>query len=133
MDFNKKYSVKEAVSYYIYVCNEMNIENEEITLRNVLENLVLTMKNISKEEILRNINKNELRKIRFSWIFSSNEVIAYAIAIFYVLINRKERLSERNIIHTMLSELYMHKPSKTLKESEFIAEKIFPELKESKK
>ena len=111
----------------------MNIENEEITLRNVLENLVLTMKNISKEEILRNINKNELRKIRFSWIFSSNEVIAYAIAIFYVLINRKERLTERNIIHTMLSELYMHKPSKTLKESEFIAEKIFPELKENKK
>ena len=40
MDFNKKYSVKDAVSYYIYVCNEMNIENEEITLRNVLENLV---------------------------------------------------------------------------------------------
>lgn len=53
MDFNKKYSVKDAVSYYIYVCNEMNIENEEITLRNVLENLVLTMKNISKEEILQ--------------------------------------------------------------------------------
>ena len=35
----------------------MNIENEEITLRNVLENLVLTMKNISKEEA-----KQELRQ-----------------------------------------------------------------------
>ena len=54
---NKKYSVKETVAYYIYACNSMYKNKEEITVRDVIEKIVITMKNVKKENVLEKIDK----------------------------------------------------------------------------
>ena len=125
---NKKYSVKETVAYYIYACNSMYKNKEEITVRDVIEKIVITMKNVKKENVLEKIDKSVLEQIPFLWEFSVSEAVAYAFAIFYVLIKRGEKLTDEKIITGMLSEIYNFKPKKTLKEAEFIARQVFPEL-----
>lgn len=130
MKENRKCSVRETVAYYIYACNEMYKNNEKISIRSVIKKIALTIRNVEIEDVLKLIDMKTLKKIPFTWQFSTHEMVSYAFAIFYVLINRKEKLTEETIIKAMMNELYLNKPKKTMKEAEVIAELVFPELKE---
>ena len=128
---NKKYAIKEAVSYYIlgYKRYEQNIEQnglEEI-LKDIIE---VAQENIDNEEIV-GVNKDLLNRINFNWQLSSNDFIAYAVCIFYVLINREMQITDEKIIKEFLSEIHSYHPRKIMKEAEIIAEQIFPELREN--
>lgn len=83
---------------------------------------------MQENTVLETVNTKLLQKIPFKWKFSVKEVIVYAFAIFYILINNKEGLTEEKIIDGMLSELYTNNPKRTLKEAEFIARQVFLKL-----
>lgn len=124
----KDYSVKETSALFIYAYNEMYKNNEEITLRGVIKKIVIIIKEEKINSILETIDINILNKIPFLWKLSIQEVIAYAIAIFYILIIEKEKITEEKIINELLNELYARKPVKTLKKADLIARQAFPEL-----
>lgn len=127
---NKKYTMKEAVSYYIlgYKRYEQNINQNglEDILKDIAE---VAQENLNKEEIT-GVNTELLDRINFDWLLSSNDFIAYAVCIFYVLINREMQITDEKIVKEFLKQLHLHHPRRIMKEAEIIAEQIFPELKE---
>ncbi len=125
---NKKYTMKEAVSYYIlgYKRYEQNISQNG--LEDILKDIVeVAQKNIENEEIV-GVNIDLLNRINFDWLLSSNDFIAYAVCVFYVLINREMQITDEKIVKEFLRELHSHHPRKIMKEAKIILEKILKEL-----
>lgn len=126
---NKKYDIKEAVSYYIlgYKRYEQNIEQNGLgdILKDIAE---VAQENLDTEEITE-VNPELLNRINFDWQLSSNDFIAYAVCIFYVLINREMQITDEKILKEFLKELHTHHPRRTMREAEVILESVFPELK----
>lgn len=125
---NKKYAMKEAVNYYIlgYKKYEQNINQNglEDILRDIVE---VAQENLNIEEIT-GVNTNLLDRINFEWLLSSNDFIAYATCIFYILMNREMQITDEKIVEEFLKEVYLHHPRRTMKEAEIILERVFPEL-----
>lgn len=126
---NKRYTMEEAVAYYIlgYKMYEQNSKQSGIEdiLKNILE---VAKRNVESTEIT-GVNIELLKRINFNWELSGNDFIAYAICIFYVLINREIQITDEKIVKEFLRELHSHHPRRTMKEAEIIIENIFPELK----
>ena len=125
---NKMYAIKEAVSYYIlgYKKYEQNINQNG--LGDILKDIVeVAQKNIENEEIV-GVNIDLLNRINFDWLLSSNDFIAYAVCVFYVLINREMQITDEKIVKEFLRELHSHHPRKIMKEAKIILEKILKEL-----
>lgn len=125
---NKKYDIKETVSYYIlgYKRYEQNIEQNG--LKDILKDIVeVSQENNDKEEIT-GVNKNLLNRINFNWQLSLKDFIAYAVCVFYVLINREMQITDEKIVKEFLSEIHLHHPRKIMKMAETILEQVFPEL-----
>lgn len=130
---NKMYAIKEAVSYYIlgYKKYEQNINQNG--LGDILKDIVeVAQENLNSIEIT-GVNTELLNRINFDWQLSSNDFIAYAVCIFYVLINREMQITDEKIVKEFLKQLHSHHPRRIMKEAEIIAEQIFPELKEDKR
>lgn len=125
---NKKYTMKEAVSYFILGYKKYEQDREQNGLRDIIKNIVeVIQEHIDKEEITR-VNSELLNKINFDWLLSSNDLIAYATCIFYVLINREIQITDEKIVREFLKELHTHHPKRTIQEAELILERAFPEL-----
>lgn len=126
---NKNYTMKEAVSYYILGYKRYEQNTEQNGLADILKNIVqVAQENIeNKENVV--VSNDTLNRINFDWLLSANDLIAYAVCIFYVLINREIQITDEKIVKEFLKELHLHHPRKTMKEAEIILENCFPELK----
>lgn len=126
---NKRYAIKEAVSYYIlgYKKYEQNINQNG--LGDILKDIVeVVQENLNNIEII-GVNNELLKRINFSWILSADDFIAYAVCIFNVLINREIQITDEKIVKEFLSMIHLHHPRSVMKEAETILENCFPELK----
>lgn len=126
---NKNYTMKEAVSYYILGYKRYEQDTKQNGLADILKNIVqVAQENIeNKENVV--VSNDTLNRINFDWLLSANDLIAYAVCIFYVLINREIQITDEKIVKEFLKELHLHHPRKTMKEAEIILENCFPELK----
>ena len=125
---NKKYTMKEAVSYYILGYKRYVQNISQNGLEDILKDIVeVAQKNIENEEIV-GVNIELLNRINFDWLLSSNDFIAYAVCVFYVLINREMQITDEKIVKEFLRELHSHHPRKIMKEAKIILEKILKEL-----
>ena len=129
----KNYKVKEAIAYYILGLKKYNeeIKNIEkdhwiIILKLILE---LTRDEVNTKNTIME-NKELLDKIPFSWELTSDDLVAYATCIFYVLTNREKEITAEKIVTEFLSEIHSHHPRKTIKEANFILDEFFPDLKD---
>lgn len=125
---NKKYAIKEAVSYYIlgYKNYEQNINQNG--LEDILKDIVeVAQENLDSTEIT-GVNTELLNRINFNWILSADDFISYAICIFNVLINREMQITDEKIVKEFLSEIHLHHPRNIMKEAKIILEKILKEL-----
>lgn len=126
---NKRYAIKEAVSYYIlgYKKYEQNINQNG--LGDILKDIVeVVQENLNNIEII-GVNNELLKRINFSWILSADDFIAYAVCIFNVLINREIQITDEKIVKEFLSMIHLHHPRSVMKEAETILGNCFPELK----
>lgn len=122
---DRKYTMKEVASYYIlgYKRYEQNIEQNGLI--DILINIIdVSQGNISNKEI-RELDIDLLHSINFDWLLSAKDFIAYAVCIFYVLMNREIQITAEKIVNEFLSEVHSHHPRKTIKEAEVILENIF--------
>ena len=126
---NKNYTMKEAVSYYILGYKRYEQNTEQNGLADILKNIVqVAQENIeNKGNVV--VSNDTLNRINYDWLLSANDLIAYAVCIFYVLINREIQITDEKIVKEFLKELHLHHPRKTMKEAEIILENCFPELK----
>lgn len=125
---NKRYTMKEAVSYYILGYKRYEQNTEQNGLKDILKDITeVAQENLNTEEII-GVNADLLNRINFDWQLSSNDFIDYAVYIFYVLINREIQITDEKIVKEFLRELHLHHPRKIMKEAEIIANQVFPEL-----
>lgn len=127
---NRDYKIKEAVAYYIWGYQSYKKGTKEIEKDHWIKILKSILELARDEEDIKKIieeNKSLLNKIQFSWELSSDDFVAYAICIFYVLTNREKEITPEKIVKEFLSEIYLHHPRKTLKEANFILTEMFPE------
>ena len=126
---NKEYTMEEAVAYYILGFKKCSENNQKKGLEDILKNILeIAKENIDTNEI-QGVNTNLLKRINFSWILTSDDFVSYATCIFYVLINREQKITDEKIVKEFLRELHSHHPRRTMKEAELILTKMFPDLK----
>ena len=129
----KNYKIKEAIAYYILGLNKYNEEIKDIKkehwviiLKFILE---LTRDEVNTKNTIIE-NKEILDKIPFSWELTSDDLVAYATCIFYVLTNREKEITAEKIVTEFLSEIHSHHPRRTMKEANLILDQFFPDLKD---
>lgn len=126
---NKEYTMEEAVAYFILGYKRCNENNQKRGLEDILKNILeIAKENIDTNEI-QGVNTNLLKRINFSWTLTSDDFVSYATCIFYVLINREQKITDEKIVKEFLRELHSHHPRRTMKEAELILTKMFPDLK----
>ncbi len=129
----KNYKIKEAIAYYILGLKKYNEQIKEIKKDHWIIILKYVLEHTRDEVDTRNTiikNKEILDKIPFSWELTSDDLVAYATCIFYVLTNREKEITPEKIVTEFLSEIHSHHPRKTMKEANFILDEFFPEIKE---
>lgn len=125
---NKEYTMEEAVAYYILGFKKCSENNQKKGLEDILKNILeIAKENIDTNEI-QGVNTNLLKRINFSWTLTSDDFVSYATCIFYVLINREQKITDEKIVKEFLRELHSHHPRRTMKEAELILTKMFPDL-----
>ena len=125
---NKEYTMEEAVAYYILGFKKCSENNQKKGLEDILKNILeIAKENIDTNEI-QGVNTNLLKRINFSWTLTSDDFVSYATCIFYVLINREQKITDEKIVKEFLRELHSHHPRRTMKEAELILTKMFPNL-----
>ena len=125
---NKEYTMEEAVAYFILGYKRCNENNQKRGLEDILKNILeIEKENIDTNEI-QGVNTNLLKRINFSWTLTSDDFVSYATCIFYVLINREQKITDEKIVKEFLRELHSHHPRRTMKEAELILTKMFPDL-----
>lgn len=122
---NRKYTMREAVSYYILGYKRYEQKKENNGMENILRYLVEV---VEENKEITVVNSKLLDKVNFDWLISSNDFFAYAVCIFYVLINKGLQITEEKIVNEFLRELHTYHPRTIIKEAEDILEKVFPEL-----
>lgn len=126
---NKEYTMEEAVAYYILGFKKCSENNQKKGLEDILKNILeIAKENIDTNEI-QGVNTNLLKRINFNWSLTSDDFVSYATCIFYVLINREQKITDEKIVKEFLRELHSHHPRRTMKEAELILTKMFPDLK----
>lgn len=125
---NKDYIIEEAVAYYILGYKRYEQNEKQNGLKDILKNILeVVEENLNTTEIT-GVNTELLKIIDFNWLLSANDFIAYAVCIFYVLINREIQITDEKIVKEFLKELQSHHPRRTMKDAEIILENVFPEL-----
>ena len=125
---NKEYTMEEAVAYFILGYKRCNENNQKRGLEDILKNILeIAKENIDTNEI-QGVNTNLLKRINFNWNLTSDDFVSYATCIFYVLINREQKITDEKIVKEFLRELHSHHPRRTMKEAELILTKMFPDL-----
>ncbi len=126
---NKEYTMEETVAYYILGYRRYKQNKKQNELGDILKNILeVAQENINTTNI-KGIDIDISKIIDFSWILSGNDFVAYAVCIFYVLINREKIITDEKIIKEFLTELHSHHPRRTMKEAKLILENFFPNLK----
>lgn len=121
---NKEYMIQEAVAYYVLGYREYEKSNKENDLLQILKSILeIARDNLNKTQI-EGVNTELLSRINFSWTLSSDDFMAYATTIFYVLTKRENKITEEKIVKEFLAEIHSHHPRRTLKEAELILDKL---------
>ena len=125
---NKDYVMEEAVSYYILGYKRYEQNEKQNGLIDVLKNILeVAQENLNTTEV-KGVNVELLTRIKFSWLLSANDFLAYATCIFRVLMNKEIQITDEKIVKEFLRQIHSHHPKQIMKNAESILEKIFPEL-----
>jgi len=121
---NRKYSIKEAVSYYILGYRKFEQNKKDNELGDILKDILEVANENADNSEIQEVNTKLLKDINFKWVLSADDFIAYATCIFYILLNRKIQITDENIVEEFLNEIYSHHPIKTMKQAEIILDDL---------
>lgn len=76
---SKKYTVKQAIAYYI--TSYVDAKNK-VDLKELINSLMHKIMRIDEKKILEMINKEKISNIDYQWILTAEQVLAYGYIIF---------------------------------------------------
>lgn len=95
----------------------------------MLHDIIETTQNIESKQAIQGVKKNLLERIHFSWVLTTDDMVAYATCIFYVLTKREKEINEEKIVKEFLKEIHSHHPRRTLQEANVIIDMAFNDKK----
>lgn len=105
---NKKYSVKQALAYYIVSFNEV----KEKEFENLMKKLIETLIDIpDANKVLEQINTELLVKIENYWTLTLDQVTAYGCIVFHKLAFVKQQFSENEILQEFIYAMRLYSPN----------------------
>lgn len=115
---NKKYTVKQALAYYIVSFNNSKENDFENLMKKLIE-VLIDMPNENK--ILEQINAELLVEIKNYWTLTLDQVTAYGCIIFHNLSFKNQEFSENDILQEFIYTMRLHSPSNA---EDFVNEKL---------
>lgn len=115
---NKRYSVKQALAYYIVSFNNSEEKDFESLMKKLIE-VLLDMPNENK--VLEQINSELLVEIKNYWTLTLDQLTAYGCIVFHNLAFKNQQFSEKDILQEFIYTMRLHSPSNA---EEFVNEKL---------
>ena len=114
---NKKYSVKQALAYYIVSFNEVKEKEFESLMKKLIETLIDIP---DANKVLEQINTELLVKIENYWTLTLDQVTAYGCIVFHKLAFVKQQFSENEILQEFIYAMRLYSPNN----AEYLVDKI---------
>lgn len=93
-----EYTTKEMIAYFL-VANKNISDFKNKTISNFRQELIQTMKNIDKKNILNKVNTAKFYEFPIKYSINITEILNYATVIFYRLLNYYNReFTENDLI-----------------------------------
>lgn len=105
---NKKYSVKQALAYYIVSFNEVKEKKFESLMKKLIETLIDVP---DANKVLEQINTELLVKIENYWTLTLDQVTAYGCIVFHKLAFVKQQFSEYEILQEFIYAMRLYSPN----------------------
>lgn len=105
---NKKYSVKQALAYYIVSFNEVKEKEFESLMKKLIETLIDIP---DANKVLEQINTELLVKIENYWTLTLDQVTAYGCIVFHKLAFVKQQFSENEILQEFIYAMRLYSPN----------------------
>lgn len=105
---NKKYSVKQALAYYIVSFNEVKDKEFECLMKKLIETLIDIP---DANKVLEQINTELLVKIENYWTLTLDQVTAYGCIVFHKLAFVKQQFSEIEILQEFIYAMRLYSPN----------------------
>ena len=105
---NKKYSVKQALAYYIVSFNEVKDKEFESLMKKLIETLIDIP---DANKVLEQINTELLVKIENYWTLTLDQVTAYGCIVFHKLAFVKQQFSEIEILQEFIYAMRLYSPN----------------------
>lgn len=105
---NKKYSVKQALAYYIVSFNDVKEKEFESLMKKLIETLIDIP---DANKVLEQINTELLVKIENYWTLTLDQLTAYGCIVFHKLAFVKQQFSEIEILQEFIYAMRLYSPN----------------------
>lgn len=119
-----EYTNKEMLGYFIITYRRVkeNLKSTNNNLDDYIRYLIENIENIERKSILDNIDSKEIEKFPFHHSINNEELLSYAIVVFYILINSNKNFNEKDIIIQLEIEMKLYSARTILDEANKILE-----------
>ena len=105
---NKKYTVKQAIAYY--VISYIDTENK-LDLRELISNLMNKIMRIDEKKILEMREAKIIEETKYQWILTSDQVLSYGYIIFNNLTMARQTIRPKDITKEFESVVKLYSPN----------------------
>ncbi|MBR0491203.1 MAG: hypothetical protein IJJ82_04050 [Clostridia bacterium] len=124
--YNKSFKIKELIAYCIIGYRRYypkKNETKEDKLRYIVKNVLDVSNEVENATDL--INKELLESIDINWRFNTDDLLAYAINTFYMLIANGTNITEQRIVERLKKELKDNHPRDVISDADKIMNGLF--------
>lgn len=115
---NKRYSVKQALAYYIVSFNNSKKKDFESIMKMLIENLIDMP---DENKVLEQTKSDLIVKITKYWSLTVDQVVSYAHILFYNLTFAEQKFTEKDILSEFTFVMRLYSPSNA---EEFVERQI---------
>lgn len=106
---NKRYSVKQAISYYIV---SYRSSDKKTDFRNIMSELLIKLLEIpEQDEVLDRVSIDTLEKIKLYWSLNLDQLVSYAYIVFHNLTFTNQEFTENDIVSESIYVMQLYSPN----------------------
>ena len=119
----KEYTTKEMIAYFLVAfCKSENTNN--IALLEYIKEVKKLLKTDSGADVLEKVDTKLIENFPINYIVNYNELICFALVVFYMLLESNKKIMKRDIINQLYIEMTLFSTRTIKKEAQKILRKI---------
>lgn len=118
-----EYTTKEMLGYFLVAYKRVQ-DNKEERLADYIREIMCLLKSVDKNKILEMIDINLITDFYFCHILNCDELMCYALVVFYRLLNSNKEIQEKDIISQLDTEMRLFSARTIIIEAEEILNKL---------